>query len=111
MNNIFTALVQLGDSLRGNDSNGITLAGQSLQDQISRLGESHALVGVYSDRVQAATSQQTSENTTNEVVRSQLQDVDYSAASIRFSLLQTQLQATLQTGASTQQLSLLDFLK
>jgi flagellin-like hook-associated protein FlgL len=109
--NIFTALVQLRDALRANNSNGITLAGGALDTQVDRLAQSHALVGVYANRVQTATQRQTDENTTNEAVRSQLQDVDYAEASIRFSTLRTQLQAALQTAAGTQNLSLLDFLK
>lgn len=111
VDNIFTALVRLRDALRADDSNGITVAGGALDDQIDRLSQSRALVGVYANRVLAATNRQTSENTTNEAVRSQLQDVDYTEASIRFSLLRTQLQAALQTGASSQNLSLLDFLR
>ncbi len=111
VDNIFTALVRLRDALRADDSNGITVAGGALDDQVDRLSQSRALVGVYANRILAATNRQTSENTTNEAVRSQLQDVDYSEASIRFTLLRTQLQAALQTGASSQNLSLLDFLR
>lgn len=111
VNNIFTALVRLRDALRANDSAGITLAGGALDDQVDRLSQTQALVGVYANRIQEAVNRQTSDNTTNEQVRSQLQDVDYSEAAIRFSLLRTQLQAALQTGASSQNLSLLDFLR
>ncbi len=111
VDNIFTALVRLRDSLRADDSNGISLAGSTLDAQIDHLSQSQALVGVYANRVQAATRRQTDENTTNEQVRSQLEDVDYAEASTRFSQLRTQLQATLQSGAGAQNLSLLDFLK
>jgi flagellin-like hook-associated protein FlgL len=109
--NIFTALVRLRDALKANSSSGITVAGGQLDDQVNRLAQSQALVGVYANRVQTATQRQTNVNTTNEQVRSQLQDVDYTEAAIRFSNLRTQLQAALQTGAQSQNLSLLDFLK
>ncbi len=111
VDNIFTALVRLRDALRADSSSGITVAGSSLDDQVDRLSQSRALVGVYGNRLQAAHNSQTDENTTNESVQSQLQDVDITEASIRFSLLRTQLQAALQTGAAAQHLSLLDFLR
>ena len=111
VDNIFSALVRLRDSLRADDSAGITLAGSGLDAQVDRLSQAQALVGVYANRVQAATRRQTDENTTNEQVRSQLEDVDYAEASIRFTQLRTQLQATLQAGASSRNLSLLDFLR
>jgi flagellin-like hook-associated protein FlgL len=108
--NIFTALVRLRDALRADSSSGITVAGSALDDQVDRLAQAQALVGVYANRVQQATTRQTSVNTTNEQLRSQLQDVDYTEAAIRYSNLRTQLQAALQTGAQSQSLSLLDFL-
>ncbi|HMN40135.1 MAG TPA: flagellin [Phycisphaerales bacterium] len=109
--NIFTALVRLRDALRADSSAGITVAGGALDDQVNRLAQAQALVGVYANRVQQATQRQTSVNTTNEQLRSQLQDVDYTEAAIRYSNLRTQLQAALQTGAQSQNLSLLDFLR
>ena len=111
VDNIFTALVRLRDALRADSSSGITVAGSRLDDQVDRLSQSRALVGVYANRVQAATNHQADEETTNTAVLSQLQDVDYSEASIRFSLLRTQLQAALQAGASSQNLTLLSFLR
>ncbi len=111
VDNIFTALFRLRDALRADSSSGITLAGSKLDDQVDRLSESRALVGVYANRVQSATNRQAEEETTNTSVLSQLQDVDYSEASIRFSLLRTQLQAALQAGASSQNLTLLSFLR
>jgi flagellin-like hook-associated protein FlgL len=109
--NIFTSLVQLRDALRANDSDGITLAGSGLDQQINRLSQTQALVGVYANRVKDAVNRQTDENTTNEQLRSQYQDVDFTEAAIQFSNLRTQLQAALQTGAQSQSLSLLDFIK
>lgn len=110
VNNIFTALVQLRDALLGDDSDGITVAGSGLDAQIDRLAQVQALVGVYANRVQVATNLQEDQQTVNENLRSQLQDTDFADASIRFSLLNTQLQAALQTGSISSRLSLLDFL-
>jgi flagellin-like hook-associated protein FlgL len=43
-------------------------------------------------------------------LRSQIQDLDYTEAAIRFSMLQQQLQAGLTTASRLANLSLLDFL-
>lgn len=111
VNNIFTALVQLRDALLSDSSTGITVAGEGLDQQVDRLAQVQALVGVYANRVKGATERQEDEQTVNEQVRSQLQDVDYAEASIRFTQLRTQLQAALQTGSQSQNLTLLDFLR
>jgi flagellar hook-associated protein 3 FlgL len=111
VDNIFTALVRLRDALRNDDSAGISLAGESLDTQVDRLAQTQALVGVYANRVSEAAKRQEDENVLNEKLRSQLQDTDYAEASVRFSLLQTQLQAALRTGAQASTQTLLDFLR
>lgn len=111
VDNIFTALVRLRDALKGDDQTGIGLAGESIDGQVDRLAQTQALVGVYSNRVSEAERRQEDENVLNEKLRSQLQDTDYAEASVRFSLLQTQLQAALRTGAQASTQTLLDFLR
>lgn len=108
--NLFTALLDLRDALRNDDSAGITLAGESLTSSVDRLAATRALVGVYANRVQRSTVRQEDLSVLDEKLRSELQDLDYADASIRFNLLRTQLQAAMQSGAATQSLSLLDFL-
>jgi flagellin-like hook-associated protein FlgL len=44
-------------------------------------------------------------------LKSQIEDLDFTEAAMRFSLLQQQLQAGLQSASQTTQLSLLDFLR
>ena len=51
-----------------------------------------------------------SRNIMDETLRSQLRDVDYTDASMRFATLQQQLQASLATTARLSSLSLMDFL-
>lgn len=111
VNNIFTALVQLRDALLSDSSAGITVAGGGLDQQVDRLAQVQALVGVYANRVKGATQRQEDEQTVNTQVQSQLQDVDVADAAIRFNQLRTQLQAALQTGSQAQNLTLLDFLR
>ena len=47
----------------------------------------------------------------DESIRSQIRDLDYTKAAVRFSMLQQQLQAGLTTTAQVSSLSLLDFLR
>jgi len=108
--NIMTALMDLRDALRADDSAGITLAGSQLDGHIDRLTSTHALVGVYGQRLEVAKQRQQDLSLMDESMKSQLQDLDFAAASTRYSLLQTQLQAALTVGAQTQSTSLLDFL-
>ncbi|MCC6322815.1 MAG: hypothetical protein IT438_15430 [Phycisphaerales bacterium] len=110
VNNLFTALIDLRESLRNNDSSGITLAGEALGDGVDRLAATRALVGVYANRVDRSTRRQEDLQVNDEKVRSQLQHLDFSQASIQFSLLRTQLQAAMASGVQAQNLTLLDFL-
>lgn len=108
--NLFTALIDLRDALRANDSDGITLAGEALTEGVSRLGATRALVGVYANRVERSTQRMEDLQVLDEKVYSEIAHLDYADASIRFNLLRTQLQAAMTAGVQTQNLSLLDFL-
>lgn len=110
VDNLLTSLIDLRDALRDNDSAGIALAGEQLERHVDRLSSSQALVGVYAQRVEKAQERQEGLAVLDEQAKSQLQDVDFAAASIRYSLLQTQLQAGLTVGAQSQTRTLLDFL-
>ncbi len=107
---LFTDLLDLQAALRSNNSVGIALAGERVETSLSSLTESRGLVGSYAARVDSATVREQDRIVLDETVRSQLRDVDYAEASTRYSLLQTQLQAALQTTAQSQSRSLLDFL-
>lgn len=67
-------------------------------------------MGSFAARVDSANTREEDRALIDETVRSQMRDVDYAEAASRFSLLQTQLPATLQTTAMYQSQSLLDFL-
>lgn len=107
---LFSDLLDLRSSLRTNNAVGIALAGERLEATIGALAETRGLVGSFAARVDAANTREEDRALVDETVRSQLRDVDYAEAATRFSLLQTQLQAALQTTASYQSRSLLDFL-
>ncbi len=111
VDNLFSDLIDLRDALLANDSAGITLAGERLTASGERLTQAHALVGSYSQRIQETSERLEDVQLIDTTSKSQLQDLDYTEASVLFSLLQTQLQASLQTAGRFQNQSLLDFLR
>lgn len=108
---LFSALVDLREALRANDVSGIALAGEQLGTLGDELAETRGLVGSFQQRVDSALTRETDRAVLDESTRSSLRDLDLAEAATRYSLLQTQYQAGLQTTASAQRLSLLDFLR
>lgn len=110
VDSVFSHLISLRDALRGDDERGIELATQRLEDDLARVVEARAVVGVRGQRVADAQTHEEDQMIQDQSLRSQVQDLDVVEASIRFSQLQQQLQASLATAARTTSLSLLDFL-
>jgi flagellar hook-associated protein 3 FlgL len=108
---LFSALVDLREALRANDVSGIALAGEQLGSLGDELAETRGLVGSFQQRVDSALTRETDRSVLDEATRSSLRDLDLAEAATRYSLLQTQYQAGLQTTAAAQRLSLLDFLR
>ena len=92
------------------DERGITLAAEKFDADISGLAEARAEVGVRSRRIASAVLREQDLRIQDMALRSQVQDLDYTEASIRFATLQQQLQAGLLTARQVTSLSLLDFL-
>lgn len=111
VDSVFTHLVSLRDALLADDETGITLAGERLEADITRLAEARATVGVRSQRVTAASNREEDLRIQDMGLRSEIRDLDYTEAAIRFSTLQQQLQAGLTTASQVSRLSLLDFLR
>jgi flagellin-like hook-associated protein FlgL len=107
---VFSHLMGLRDALLSNDERGITLAAEKFDADISQLAEARANVGVRSRRVSDAVDREEDLRIQDMALRSQVQDLDYTEASLRFTTLQQQLQAGLLTASQVTSLSLLDFL-
>jgi flagellin-like hook-associated protein FlgL len=110
VDNLFTHLIDLAEALRTNDTLGIELAYEKLQAGSDRLNQTRAITGGYARRVDDEIVRQEDRQVLDTSLRSQLRDVDFAAASTRFSQLQLQLQAGLAVAAQSQQRSLLDFI-
>jgi len=107
---VFTHLVRLRDALLTDDERGITLAAEKFDADISGLAEARANAGVRSRRVANAVNREEDLRIQDMALRSQVQDLDYTEAALRFATLQQQLQAGLITAQQVTSLSLLDFL-
>lgn len=107
---MFSDLVDLRDGLRSNDTRGISFAGEMLDRSIGGLTEVRGMVGGFGQRVESALSRETDRAVQDEATRSGLRDADFAEVASRIALLQTQLQAALQTAGTSRSLSLLDFL-
>ena len=90
-------------------STGAILTGTSRL--LSRVASARADVGVRTRRVTEAVTREEDLTIQDTALKSQLQDLDYTEAAVRFASLQQQLQAALTTAAQTNSLSLLDFLR
>jgi flagellin-like hook-associated protein FlgL len=74
------------------------------------VAETRAEVGVRSRRVTDATEREEDLRIQDMGLKSEIQDLDFTEAALRFGLLQQQLQAGLTTASQISYLSLLDFL-
>ncbi|PCI08899.1 hypothetical protein COB72_07385 [bacterium] len=108
--NLFTHLLDLSEALRNDDTLGIQLASQEMKVSLDELIQSRALVGGYAKRIDTEVVRQEDKRIFDLSMRSELRDLDYAAASSRFSQLQLQMQATLSVIGQTQSRTLLDFL-
>ncbi|MCZ6543564.1 MAG: flagellin [Planctomycetota bacterium] len=111
VDSVFSHLIALRDALLGDDQLGITIATERLERDISRLAEARATVGVRSRRVTNAVIREEDLRIQEMALRSEVQDLDFTEAALRFSTLQQQLQAGLVTASQVTSMSLLDFLR
>lgn len=110
VDSVFSHLTALRDALLANDERGITLATGKLDGDITRLTSARADVGVRTQRITNARSREQDLKVQDTGLKSQVQDLEYTEAAIRFATLQQQLQAALIATSKTSSLSLLDFL-
>ncbi len=111
VNSVFTHLMSLRDALKEDDDRGISLAVDRLEGDIDRVTQARADVGVRMRRVVDATEREEDLKIQDTNMRSQVQDLDYTEAAMRFADLQQQLQAGLTSASRISSISLLDFLR
>lgn len=107
---VFTHLMDLRSAMLGGDEGAVGRIMEKLEGDIERAAGARAQAGHRSRMVLDAINRFESRNIMDETLRTQLRDVDYTDASMRFATLQQQLQASLATTARLSSLSLLEFL-
>jgi flagellin-like hook-associated protein FlgL len=108
---IFGNLQALMTALQSGDQAGITAAGQGISADTSRVIELRGQTGAIEQELNNRQTQISQQNTATQSLVSQLQNADYADTVTKYQTLQTALQASLQTGAASLSLSLLDFLE
>ncbi len=111
VNSAFTHLADLRDALQSNSTPGITLAGGKLEDDAERVVSARGVVAARASRLDDHSQRLEDLQLAETTMLSQIRDADLTQVLTRFSQLNTQLQATLQTSAQSLQLSLLDYLR
>jgi flagellar hook-associated protein 3 len=105
------ALVQLEEALRGDDTQGITLAAERLDQLAQDVIRTHGVVGARAQSAQAKLQQVREAVDTSRLLLSEVEDLDFAEAITRLQSAQIALQADLQTSTQLLSLSLLDFLE
>jgi flagellin-like hook-associated protein FlgL len=110
VNGVLGALYDLEAALRGNDSQGITIAAEALDARLADFNRVRGVVGARAAAMQDRLMQTENAVFATESFLSEVQDLDYSEAITKFQQAQMTLQATLLTGSQIANTSLLDFL-
>ncbi len=107
---VLTALLDLEEALRNDDTQEITDAGTRVSGFIEQVTRVQGLVGARAKAMQNRQSQTDAAIFSTQKLMSEIQDLDYAEAVTVFQQAQTALQATLSTGTTSLNLSLINFL-
>ena len=108
---VFANVNNLRDALRTGDRAAITKAAEALQGDYDRVVQSRGEVGARVQAVESRADRIDSENVATKALLSKLEDTDFTKAATEYSMLQTSLQAALQTTSKMLNLSLMDFIR
>lgn len=107
---VFANLAALRDALLNNDTLGITATAESLHADYDRVVRTRGETGARVQEFEARRDRLEDQNIATQALLSELQDTDFTSAIAKFESLQTSLQASMQAGARSLSLSLMDFL-
>ncbi|MGB0716396.1 MAG: flagellar hook-associated protein FlgL [Phycisphaerae bacterium] len=108
---IISALVELEQALRSDDTQGIALAGERIDNFIPEVVRIHGIVGARGQAAQSKLQQTIDASQTTEIFLSELQDLDFAEAATQLQASINQLQASYQSSSTIFNLSLLNFLR
>jgi flagellar hook-associated protein 3 FlgL len=107
----FTALLELREALAQDDRDGLVVAGQRFDRVLKQM---QVVQGRMASRAKSMSDRLTrveAESDATKALISDVRDVDFSEAAVRFQQLQTALQANLTVAGRIMNLSLLDYLR
>lgn len=107
----FTALIELRDALNSSDRTAITRAAERLERSLPRMLEVEGKLAAQARSMDERITRMEAETTASRVLLSDVRDVDYADAVVRFQQMQTALQANYTSSARVLNLSLLDYLR
>ena len=108
---IFTYLIDLRDALEHDDTRGIQLASQGIENYMTQMNKAHGKLGFMAKGLEIRKTKMEDAVLSTKSLLSQVKDLDYTEAITKFQNLQTALQANLMTGGRILNTSLLDFLR
>jgi flagellin-like hook-associated protein FlgL len=108
---VFANLAALRDALSANDQGGITDVAERLQVDQDRVTRIRGQTGARVQEFEARQERLDDQNLATRTLLSELQDTDFTSAIAKFETLQTSLQAAMQAGAKSMNLSLMDFIR
>jgi flagellar hook-associated protein 3 len=107
---IFANLAALRDALTASDQKGITKAGEAISTDQDRVVLMRGETGAKVKELESRKDRLDDQNLATKSLLSEVQDTDFTATIAKFQSLQTSLQAAMQAGSKTMNLSLMDFL-
>lgn len=107
----FTALLELRVGLVNDDTSLLSNAGQRLEQALEHMQQVQGRLASQAKTMEDRAVRIDSEKTATQVMASDVRDVDFTEAIVRFQQVQTALQANLATSARVMSLSLIDFLR
>jgi flagellin-like hook-associated protein FlgL len=107
---VFTDLQALAQALQTGNQDGITAAATALQNDYNTSTDANGVAGAQIQALQNRSSALSTENIATQQLLSNVQDTNMTSAISQFQTLQTALQASLETTAQSQELTLLNFL-
>jgi flagellin-like hook-associated protein FlgL len=108
---IFANLSALRQALQASDQAAITRAAESLKGDYDRVVRVRGRTGALVQEMDARTERLADQNLASKALLSELEDTDFNDAIIRFTTLQTSLEASMRTMSTSLQMSLMDFLR
>ena len=111
VDSVFTALLELNEALLNDDTQEISAAAQRLSGNLEYLQEKQGEMAALAANMLERTDRMDNEMTAARVLQSDIRDVDYTEAIVRFQTVQTALEANYATSSQIMNLSLFDYLR